>query len=432
MERSSSIMTHPAKVEPEGSLSEMIKEVLRLVQKERVLSKKQADFCDDACVLRYLRARGNNVRRAARMLRATLNWREKINIGYLIADEFPAELAAGAAYVAGHDDEGRPVLVIKKKPDYILNKSYKEYLRHIIFTMEVAVAAMPPGVAQWVLILDAGGYSRLSAPSTSGILSTLKMLADHYPERLAKAFIVDASSMFYYFWKGICTFVDHATRDKLVFSYSRDYRAIPRSPRTSKTSFLTSPFSKRTRMSTSFCAEDVRSPAPFRTKSVSADYALLDPIFDASPKSSEDKKSPNMLFEGPELASSLRRRSFSFSSVTGPITCASPDFKDDEFSSFRNDEEIFDQSEISGSEPGRTNRGKVPSWDGLISIFYPLKRTDTRVTSEVKHRNVDTFRPYLKFLQATYDESAYRALMKPPLGGLATIISRDLKHISSL
>ena len=31
--------------------------------------------------------------------------------GYLIADEFPAELAAGAAYVAGHDGEGRPILV---------------------------------------------------------------------------------------------------------------------------------------------------------------------------------------------------------------------------------------------------------------------------------------------------------------------------------
>jgi len=45
------------------------------------------------------------------------------------------------------------------------------------------------------------GYSRISAPSPSGILATLKILADHYPERLAKAFIVDASSMFYYVWK---------------------------------------------------------------------------------------------------------------------------------------------------------------------------------------------------------------------------------------
>lgn len=31
--------------------------------------------------------------------------------GYLIADEFPAELSTGAAYVAGLDGEGRPVLV---------------------------------------------------------------------------------------------------------------------------------------------------------------------------------------------------------------------------------------------------------------------------------------------------------------------------------
>lgn len=41
----------------------------------------QLEFCDDACIGRFLRARGNNVRRAARMLRATLNWRERIEIG---------------------------------------------------------------------------------------------------------------------------------------------------------------------------------------------------------------------------------------------------------------------------------------------------------------------------------------------------------------
>jgi hypothetical protein len=46
--------------------------------------------------------------------------------GYLIADEFPAELAAGAAYVAGFDDDGRPVLIIKKKPDHIANHTQKQ------------------------------------------------------------------------------------------------------------------------------------------------------------------------------------------------------------------------------------------------------------------------------------------------------------------
>lgn len=34
------------------------------------------------------------------------------NAEHLIADEFSAELAEGVAYVAGHDDDSRPVLVI--------------------------------------------------------------------------------------------------------------------------------------------------------------------------------------------------------------------------------------------------------------------------------------------------------------------------------
>lgn len=41
----------------------------------------QLDFCDEACLDRYLKARGNNVRKAARMLLATLQWREKNEIG---------------------------------------------------------------------------------------------------------------------------------------------------------------------------------------------------------------------------------------------------------------------------------------------------------------------------------------------------------------
>lgn len=51
------------------------------------------------------------------------------NAENLIADEFSAELAEGVAYVAGHDDDSRPVLVIfsisgiiffwKKKEKYL-------------------------------------------------------------------------------------------------------------------------------------------------------------------------------------------------------------------------------------------------------------------------------------------------------------------------
>lgn len=40
------------------------------------------------------------------------NFRDFVFSGYMIADEFPADIAAGSAYVAGHDEDGRPVLVM--------------------------------------------------------------------------------------------------------------------------------------------------------------------------------------------------------------------------------------------------------------------------------------------------------------------------------
>lgn len=41
----------------------------------------QAKYCDDACVERFLRARGESVKKAAKHLRAALSWRETIGAG---------------------------------------------------------------------------------------------------------------------------------------------------------------------------------------------------------------------------------------------------------------------------------------------------------------------------------------------------------------
>lgn len=54
MERSS-IMAYPAKVEPEASLSELIKQVLQLVLKDGALSKKQAQLLTENFDICYLR-----------------------------------------------------------------------------------------------------------------------------------------------------------------------------------------------------------------------------------------------------------------------------------------------------------------------------------------------------------------------------------------
>ncbi|CAK9235326.1 unnamed protein product [Sphagnum jensenii] len=423
-ERKPIVPSSSGKVEPESSMIDQIAQVLQLVQKEAPLSKKQVAFCDDACVERYLKARGNNCRRAARLLKATLNWREKINIGYLIADEFPAELAAGSAYVAGFDDDGRPVLIIKKKPDHITNHTQKQYLRFVIFTLEVAVAAMPPGVDQWVLILDAGGYSRISGPSPSGILATLKILADHYPERLAKAFIVDASSMFYFVWKGICTFVDHSTRGKLSFAYLKDYR-LPLKPQQALK--VTPPSSPTTPSPQQACFPD-NSRLPSSTYNStpgqfwSSGEIPHSPLYDTH----SPEISMNDFGDEPELISSVRQRSFSFSSATDP-TQHLPEPKEECSANSIKDNLLVSNSDVPVSVPARTRRQKAPSSDGSLSIQHS-KKSPGGLLEEHGNRGVNMFQPYLKFLLAPYDQATYRALMKPPLGGLASIISRDLKY----
>eukprot|EP00250_Pteridium_aquilinum_P005030 c15191_g1_i1 orf=120-845(+) len=205
-------------------VSEKSKAVLHLLRRKGPpLSAKQLDYCNEACIGRLLKAKGNHVKKAAKQLRATLAWRASLDVDYLTADEFSAELAWGNAYVAGQDEEGRPVLVVRLKPDNVAGQAQKQFIRYFVFTMEVAIACMPSTVEQCVLILDAADCHKRGSAGFSTIVQLLKVLGEHYPERLARSFIVDAPAMFYYLWKGISKVVDLKVREKPRFVFSKKY-----------------------------------------------------------------------------------------------------------------------------------------------------------------------------------------------------------------
>ena len=85
------------------------------VSASKFVSERREKFYNHACVAQFLNTKGDNVKKAAKQLRACLSWRESIGTDHLIADEFSAEIADGLAYVAGHDDEGRPVMIFRMK-----------------------------------------------------------------------------------------------------------------------------------------------------------------------------------------------------------------------------------------------------------------------------------------------------------------------------
>ncbi|CAJ1925552.1 unnamed protein product [Sphenostylis stenocarpa] len=259
-----------------------VEAVLELIRKQTPLTVKQKKFCNNACVERFLKAKGDNVKRAAKQLRACLSWRESIGADHLMADEFSDELADGLAYVAGQDDESRPVsakalfkceLIIARScigvtdfadeerapevsfPENVspeteeknrfqpfvllmsssalhcssycsgaklrLVSSLSRFTRLLVFTMEVAVSTMPKYVQQFVMLFDASFYKSSSA-FMNLLMGALKITGEYYPGRLHKAFIIDPPSLFPYFWKGVGAFVELSAVTNVVSTMDLD------------------------------------------------------------------------------------------------------------------------------------------------------------------------------------------------------------------
>jgi hypothetical protein len=47
------------------------------------MAGEQAQYCNDACLERFLRSRGDSVKKAAKHLRTVLSWRESVGAGRL-------------------------------------------------------------------------------------------------------------------------------------------------------------------------------------------------------------------------------------------------------------------------------------------------------------------------------------------------------------
>ena len=171
---------------------------------------------DDACCKRYLRARNHDLAKATNMLRATLRWRAAYGTATIVRDKFPIiekEAATGKTYVApGRDKAGRATIIMRSKHEN--TNDHDGNVLHLVYQMERAVKACEKE-EKWNIVIDFNGYAKNTPLKTSkAVLSTMQ---DHYPERLNKAFLVDAPWLFLGAFKLISPFIDPVTRKKIVF-----------------------------------------------------------------------------------------------------------------------------------------------------------------------------------------------------------------------
>ncbi|KAL3578193.1 hypothetical protein D5086_019697 [Populus alba] len=396
--------------------------VLELLRKHAPLTVKQEKFCNNACVERFLRAKGDNVKKAAKHLRACLSWRESIGTENLIADEFSAELAEGVAYVAGHDEESRPVMIFRIKQDYQKFHSQKLFTRLLVFTLEVAIGTMPKNTEQFVLLFDASFFRSASA-FMNLLLGTLKIVAEYYPGRLYKAFVIDPPSLFSYLWKGVRPFVELSTATMVVssldFEESLEFNDFSSYPRAS---------------SLRLDASSVKSTAKIGSCSssrfsftVSHHFDSLKPWHLTLTDTSASKVGPtNLSSLGPALISPLNARSFSFASPVARTPRGSMNggsytrlAQKSLFPSTPLPQRVTTSDTLKISQP-RTPR---PSFLQSPALFF---KKECHVSKADRSR--ESFVPFLKFYRRPYDEMIYRSKMRPPLGGLISIVSPHIKR----
>ncbi|KAL2487020.1 Sec14p-like phosphatidylinositol transfer family protein [Abeliophyllum distichum] len=391
--------------------------VVDILRKQAPLTVKQEKFCNKACVERFLKAKNDSVKKGAKQLRNCLAWRDSIGTDHLIADEFSAELAEGLAYVAGHDEESRPVMIFRVKQDYQKFHSQKQFTRLLVFTLEVAIQTMSKNVEQFVLLFDASFFRSASA-FMNMLLATLKIMGDYYPGRLHKAFVIDPPSLFSYLWKGVKPFVELSPLTMVVssldFEESLEFNDFASYPRAASLRFDPSNVPSSAKIGS--CSSSRFS------FTVSHHNDSLKPWHLTLTDTSGSKVGPtasSAALLGPAI-SPLNARSHSF---------ASPSAR----ASYGNTRTIKKGFFPSTPLPQKTQkldssminhpRTPGPSFLNSSALFF---KKDCQVNKVTKCR--DSFVPFLKFYRRPYDEMIYRSKMRPPLGSLISIISPQIRR----
>jgi hypothetical protein len=199
------------------------------------LTPEQSVWLDDACLLRYLRARGFEQCKAMAMLRDTLTWRQTNAIHELVPakqnlaafDIVSREAATGKMFVLPKlDSLGRAVIVMR--PGLENSEDVDGNILFLKYTLERA-SRLCPAAGKFALIIDysAGEFSIRNAPSLSTNKLTLSIVQDHFPERLALAVMVDPPSFFYPLFCVVRPFIDPITAAKINFVTMADDATNP-------------------------------------------------------------------------------------------------------------------------------------------------------------------------------------------------------------
>ncbi|MBA0632880.1 hypothetical protein Godav_001545 [Gossypium davidsonii] len=181
-------------------------------------------LCSDASILRFLRARNWNTKKASKMLKETLKWRLQYKPEAIRWEDIAQEAETGKVYRANYCDKlGRPVLVMR--PGLQNTNSPVGQIKYLVYCIENAIMNLVQDQEQMVWLVDFQGWAMTSI-SVKVTRETARILQDHYPERLGIGILYNPPKIFESFWTIVKPFLETKTYKKMKFVYSDDPKSL--------------------------------------------------------------------------------------------------------------------------------------------------------------------------------------------------------------
>ena len=200
-------------------------------------------------VVRFLRARPNDVKAAEKMFRNMMEWRQQNNVDTILQDYTPpSELINKypGAVLKGVDKDGDPIFVgrvgVTDGVGMIEKYGHDEMIKHAIWIREMVSTGSwiqdfenqggngkRRPIKRMTIIEDCFGVSystHMNRKLTSVYSDVMRLDQDNYPETAKRLLIIRVPTIFRLVWSIIKHFFDKGVVEKMVFVSCSDYQEV--------------------------------------------------------------------------------------------------------------------------------------------------------------------------------------------------------------
>ncbi len=145
----------------------------------------------------------------------TMRWRYMTNFPINNMEKLKKELATSKMFQMGHALDGRPLLFLFLARENTWEPKANQ--QTLLYTMERCIKTMPPDKNELICLIDAKDLGMMNAPAMQFIVETIDILNKHYPRRMGQLFVINVSSIVFWFWDLVSMSLSEVTRKKIQF-----------------------------------------------------------------------------------------------------------------------------------------------------------------------------------------------------------------------